>query len=148
MAEQTYRNHRKFVPLYHFIAFPVLLLNLGWALYRVFRNYPGGPPLFDRVLGLLVAAALIAVFFFARLFALRVQDRLIRLEMRARLAEILPPDLRPRIGELRPGHLVALRFAGDEELPELTRQVLDGTLRGGDAIKRRIRSWRADDLRA
>lgn len=148
MVEQTYRNHRKFVPPYHFIAFPVLLVNLVWALYRVFRSYPGGPPLFDRVLGALVAAALIALFFYARLFALRVQDRVIRNEMQARLAALLPPDLRPRIGELRPGQLVALRFAGDEELPELTRQVLDGTLRGGDAIKRQIRRWRADDLRA
>ncbi len=148
MPEQTYRNHRKFVPLYHFVVFPVLLVNLLWALYRIFQSYPGGPPLFDRVLGALVAAALVATFFFARIFALSVQDRVIRGEMQARLAALLPPDLRPRIGELTARQLVALRFAGDEELPELTRRVLDGTLRGGNQIKQQIQRWRADDLRA
>ena len=64
------------------------------------------------------------------MFALRVQDRVIRLEMRLRLRELLPPDLVPRISELRPRQLVALRFAGDRELPALTRRVLDERLRG------------------
>lgn len=149
MAEQSYRNHRKFVPGFHFVTFGILVVNFFWSLYRLIRGFPEVEiPLFDRVLAFLVAAALIGVALYARLFALAVQDRVIRNEMHARLAQALPPDLRPRIGELRRGQLVALRFAGDEELPELARQVLEGRLTHGDDIKRAIRSWRADLLRA
>ena len=149
MAEQNYGNHRKFVPGFHFVTFGILVINLFWSLYRLLWGFPTVEiPVADRVLAVLVAAALIGVALYARLFALAVQDRVIRNEMHARLAELLPPDLRPRIGEIRRGQLVALRFAGDEELPELARQVLDGRLTQGDEIKRAIRSWRADILRA
>lgn len=149
MAEQSYGNHRKFVPGFHFVTFGILAVNFFWSLYRLFRGFPEVEiPLFDRILGVLVAAALIGVALYARLFALSVQDRVIRNEMHARLETLLPLDLRPRIGELRRGQLVALRFASDEELPELTRQVLDGRLTKGDEIKRAIRSWRGDFLRA
>lgn len=148
MVEQSYRNHRRFVPAFHFYSFGVLFLNILWSLYRLFRPAVEGMPLFDRLLAVLVAVALFLVAFYARVFALAVQDRVIRNEMHARLAMVLPPDLQARIGELRRGHLIALRFAHDDELPELTRQVLDGRLKRGDEIKRAIRSWRADELRA
>ncbi len=146
--EQSYQNHRKFVPLYHFVTLTVLLVNLGWSIYRLAAGYPFEMPLFDRILGVLVALALISIFFFARIFALTVQNRVIRQEMRLRLADILPADLRLRIPELTPGQLVALRFASDEELSELTRKVLDERIRSGNAIKRMIRRWQADHLRA
>ena len=149
MAEQSYRNHRKFVPGYHYLTFGILVVNFFWSLYRLFRGFPTVEiPLFDRLLAVLVAAALMGVALYARIFALAVQDRVIRNEMHLRLAEVLPPDLRPRIGEIKRGQLVALRFASDEELPELTRQILDGRLTKGDDIKQAIRSWRADVLRA
>lgn len=149
MAEQSYRNHRKFVPGYHFVTFGILVANLCWSLYRLIRGFPAVEiPVADRVVSVLVALALIGLALYARFFALTVQDRVIRNEMHARLATVLPPDLRPRIGELRRGQLVALRFASDEELPELTRQVLDGRLTQGDEIKRAIRSWQGDFLRA
>lgn len=149
MAEQNYGNHRKFVPGFHFVTFGILAVNFFWSLYRLFWGFPTVEiPVSDRVMAVLAAAALIGVALYARLFTLTVQDRVIRNEMHARLAEVLPPDLRPRIGEIRRGQLVALRFACDEELPELTRQVLDGRLTRGDDIKRAIRTWRADMLRA
>lgn len=148
MAEQSYANHRRFVPGFHFVTLGILVVNFFWSLYRLVRPWPAELPLFDRILPVLVAGALLAIAFYARTFALRVQDRVIRNEMLARLAAALPPDLRPRIGELRRRHLLALRFAGDEELPELTRQVLDGRLAKPDEIKRAVRSWRADHLRA
>lgn len=149
MAEQNYRNHRKFVPGFHFVTFGILAINFLWSLYRLFRGYPVVEmPLFDRVLGVLVAAALIGIAWYARVFPLAVQDRVIRNEMQARLAAVLPPDLGARIGELRRSHLIALRFASDEELPELTRQVLEGKLTKADDIKKTVRSWRADELRA
>jgi hypothetical protein len=148
MTEQNYRNHTRLVPGYHFATFGILTVNLLWSLYRLFRPPVAEFPLFDRVLAVLVAGALVAIALYARVFALAVQDRVIRNEMRERLAAVLPPDLRARIGDLRRGHLIALRFASDEELPELTRQVLEGRLAKGDDIKKAVRSWRADDLRA
>lgn len=139
---QTYANHAKFVPMYHFVTFLILLINLVWSAWRLFQG-----PSADTVVGLLLAVALILMFFHLRVFPLKVQDRVIRLEMRLRLAEVLPEDLRPRIGDLTPGQMVALRFAGDDELPGLVRQVLDGKLEGRDAIKKAIGSWQPDYLR-
>ena len=100
------------------------------------------------MLAALVAVALLITIFLARIFALKVQDRVIRLEMRLRLRELLPPDLVPRIAELTPGQLVALRFAGDRELPVLARRVLDERLEDRKAIKQLIADWQADHLRA
>jgi hypothetical protein len=80
--------------------------------------------------------------------ALTVQDRVIRLEMRLRLRELLSPDLRSRINDLTHRQLVAMRFASDEELPELAREVLEGKLATSNEIKQRVKSWQADWLRA
>ena len=102
-------------------------------------------PAWETVLAALVAAAMVITIFLARVFALKVQDRVIRLEMRLRLRELLPADLAPRIAELTPGQLVALRFAGDRELPALVRRVLDERLQERKAIKQMIADWQADD---
>jgi uncharacterized protein DUF6526 len=147
MKEQSYANHARFVPGFHFVTFGILAVNVLWSLYRLFRPYEEGIPVFDRILAVLVAGAIVGVAYYARIFSLTVQDRVIRNEMHARLEAALPPDLRPRIGELRRGQIIALRFAGDEELPELTRIVLDKGMRKQDEIKRLVRSWRADHLR-
>ena len=84
----------------------------------------------------------------ARMFALSVQDRVIRLEERLRYERLLPPDLQARILEFEPGQLVALRFASDAELPGLARKVLDEKLSDRKAIKKMIQNWQSDDLRA
>jgi uncharacterized membrane protein YciS (DUF1049 family) len=142
-TEQTFKNHAKFVPLFHFVAVPILIVNFVSSAYRAAMH-----PSWDTVLATLVAAALLITIFLARIFALRVQDRVIRLEMRLRLRELLPADLLPRLNELTPGQLVALRFASDRELPGLARRVLDERLADKKAIKQMIADWQADDLRA
>jgi hypothetical protein len=96
----------------------------------------------------IVAAALLMLGLMARAMTISVQDRVIRLEMRIRLHQALPPDLAARIYELTPGQLIAMRFASDEELPELTREVLSGNLSTAKAIKMRVKNWQADLLRA
>ncbi len=145
MAEsaQTFKNHAKTVPLYHLVAGPILLINVFWTAAGVW-THPGG----DSVMALLVAIALVIVYLFARAFALTVQDRVIRLEMRLRMRELLPADLLPRIPEFTRGQLVALRFASDAELPALARRVLDEGLTDRKAIKQLVRQWQADTLRA
>src|ERR671912_527782 len=116
---QSFKNHARIVPLFHGFAFPIVAINMFWTLYRAVTR-----PSWDTAIAALVGMALVALFFFARIFALTVQDRVIRMEMRLRLREVLPPDLVPRIPELTRGQLVALRFASDAELPFLTRRVL------------------------
>lgn len=146
MADQTFATHRKFVPGYHFVTLGILTLNLLWSVYRAIWPIPG-IPIFDRLLAVLVAVALTLLAWYLRVFPLRAQDRVIRLEERTRLERLLPPDLRDRIGELSTGQVIALRFASDAEVADLTRVVLDQKVTGQDDIKKKIRDWRADHLR-
>ena len=144
MAEQNYSNHVRWVPAYHFFVLPVFILNFGWSIFRLIR--PGFS--WDGVVHLLTAAALFVFAINARVFALAVQDRVIRMEERQRLARLLPEDLRPRIGEFTKSQLVALRFASDEELPGLARKVLNDKVTDIKAIKQMVKNWRADYMRA
>jgi hypothetical protein len=148
-VSQSYQTHRRWVPLYHFVTIPIVTLNLLWSLYRMVRavRFHGRFDIVDSLVGVLAAIALALIAFFARSFALAAQDRIIRHEMRTRLAALLPPDLEPRIAELSPGQLIAMRFASDAELPELTRRVLDERIAGREAIKKLVRSWQADHFR-
>lgn len=139
---QSYANHRRYVPAYHFVAFGLLLLNLVYWVYALWRYRTG-----LQIDGLLLAVALLILFFYTRVFAMTVQDRVIRLEERLRLARLCP-DLGPRVDELTPDQLIGLRFASDAELPALTRRVLDEKIADREAIKKQVQSWRADELRA
>ena len=139
---QNYANHRRFVPAYHFVLFGVLVVNLLWSVVRAVRGMS-----FESVWGIVMALALLAIFFFLRIFPLRVQDRVIRLEMRLRLREVLPRDLAARIPELTPEQLIGLRFASDAELPDLVRETLTNGIEERETIKRKVRDWQADHLR-
>ena len=140
---QNFENHTKFVPAFHFVVLPIFAINLVSSIYRVWRDSSA-----QAVVSLLVAVALILLAFCARIFALTVQDRVIRLEMQLRLQSLLPPDLRSRIPDLTVGQFVSLRFASDAELADLARKVLDGNLTDRKTIKKLVRNWQADNLRA
>jgi hypothetical protein len=140
---QNFQNHAKYVPVFHLFVLPVLLFDLVWAIVRVVRVPSGG-----SVEALVMALALILLALCARMFALAVQDRVIRLEMQLRMQGVLPANLRPRIPEFTLNQLVALRFASDAELPALAGKVLGENLNDRKTIKRMIQNWRADDLRA
>jgi Family of unknown function (DUF6526) len=144
MAEQNFSNHNKLVPAFHFYVLPALFLNLGWSFHRL--RLSGFST--DGWIGVIVAVAILLGFTWARMFALTVQDRVIRLEERLRFAALLPADLQPRIGEFTLNQLVALRFASDAELPALARKVLDEKIIKRRAIKQLVKSWRPDYLRA
>ena len=139
---QYLHNHRRWNPLYHFIALPIFLLNFGVATWQAVGDH-GVWNLWQFVVSLGFVAGLLA----ARGMALVVQDRIIRLEMRLRLREVLPAALAPRAGQLTKRQLVALRFAGDAELPALVERCLKGELVSRRAIKREVRDWQADWLR-
>ena len=145
MADQTqsYKNHARFLPPYHFFVMPVLLvnfLNTGRHLFQQMTLHNAWEVVF--------ALGLLALGLFSRVQALTVQDRVIRLEERLRLRQLLPPDLHPHIDTLTHRQLVALRFASDQELADLVRDVIAGQLATPKDIKLKVRNWRPDFLRA
>jgi len=142
-SPQTFENHARILPAYHYVAFPLLAANLFFTLYQTVTAFS-----WANLVAFGVAVALILLFFLARVMALTVQDRVIRLEETLRMRALLPADLHARIGELTVKQMVALRFASDAELPDLARIVLDGKIQDQKAIKKLIRDWRADFQRA
>ena len=146
MAEhppQNLKNHRRFHPMFHFFALPVLLLNVLATIWHTWRH----PTPWNGWLIVFSIALLMAVVA-ARAQTLHVQDRLIRLEMRLRLRQVLTGALAGRIMELTYRQLIGLRFASDAELPDLVRDVFDGKLATQKEIKLRVKDWQADWLRA
>ncbi len=144
MDAQNFANHPKTVPLFHYFVIPALTLNFGWSIYGLAH----GRHWAEGIIGVLTAAALLLLAFFARMFALTVQDRVIRLEERLRFERLLPEDLQARIPEFTVAQLVSLRFASDAELPALARKVLSDNLTDRKVIKQLVQNWRADHLRA
>lgn len=144
MADQTQTlgTHRRWVPAWHFFALPVLLINV----FVVAVNFVRDPRLINGW-AVLVAIAFFLGILLSRTMPLRAQDRIIRLEERVRLDRVLPADLRGRIGDLTADQFIGLRFAPDEEVPDLTRRALGGELKTRADIKRAIRSWRPDHMR-
>ena len=140
---QTYKNHARFLPPFHFFVLPVFALNVLNTIRHVWLA-----PNLSTVWALVVATALLMLGLLGRRMVITVQDRLIRLEMRLRLQQSLPPDLRARVYDLTPRQLIALRFASDAELPDLVREVLAGKLASSKEIKMRVKDWQGDFLRA
>jgi hypothetical protein len=146
MAEktpQTRQNHVRFFPIFHFGVLPLLLVYLIGTIYAAFTTRS-----LLAHLDMMLAVALILLALSARQMALRVQDRVIRLEERLRMRALLPADLQPRIDEFTVSQLVGLRFASDAELPALAREVLEQHIEDRNAIKQKVKAWRADHLRA
>jgi hypothetical protein len=141
MAEkrpQTFANHGRIDPLYQFFALPIFGLSLLWSVIHFIRH-PG----LQSAVAFLVLAAANVVAIKTRTYSLKVQDRVIRLEERLRLATVLPEPLRPRIPELTETQLIGLRFASDAELPALCERALSESLSRTD-IKKSIQNWRPD----
>jgi hypothetical protein len=128
--------------MWHFFALPVLIVNVLVVAWQFFRA-----PSALNGWGVIVALALAIGIIVSRSMPLRAQDRIIRLEERIRFERVLPADLRSRVEELTPAQFIGLRFAPDDEVPELTRRVLSGELKTRSDIKRAIRNWRPDHLR-
>jgi hypothetical protein len=140
---QTYATHRRFFPLFHYVALPILFANVAVAVGHAIRR----PTAWNAWL-VVVSLGLVAGLVASRASTLHVQNRLIALEMRLRLAATLPAELRARIPELRLRQLIGLRFAGDAELTGLVERCLRGELPTAEAVKREIRDWRPDFQRA
>ena len=144
MAEnspQDLASHRRLDPPFHFFLLPLLLIV--WIASPVFlARHPG----WEHLWGLLLVTGLALTAFKARMYAIKVQDRVIRLEQRLRLAALLPEALRSQIAKLSESQLIALRFASDEEVPALAERALSENLSRAD-IKKLIKDWQLDSWR-
>ncbi len=136
---QSFANHRRFVPMFHFVAGFLFLANLVFAVYHLIRAFG-----LASVINLLTAFALILLFLFARTFATGNQDRVIRVEERLRMERLFSEPLKSRISEFTIPQCVGLRFASDAELPALAQRVLDEKIDDREQIKKLIQNWRPD----
>lgn len=135
---QNFSNHVRYDPPFHYLLLPVFVITVIVAIVHAVRH----PGLLSGWL-VLFAIAVLGLAFKTRLNALKVQDRVIRLEERLRLATLLPERLRSRIPELQESQLIALRFASDAEVPALVERTLGENLSSSE-IKKSIREWRGD----
>lgn len=139
--EQSYSSHRRYFPWHHFVVQPILFANFIAQLVRLLDTQTKW-----NVLQVIFAAALVIFSFTARSMALRAQDRVIRLEERLRLSQLMPGE-QAAIDSLRAGQLIALRFAPDDEVVALARRCASGELGPPADIKKEIKNWRPDFLR-
>ena len=142
MPQQNYSNHTRFFPLFHFVVIPLLALNSLSHVVRLFMT-----PTWTLAFWTLLSVTLILLALASRLMALKVQDRVIRLEERMRYKDILSAEIAKRANALPVGQMIALRFASDDELRGLIERVLSGELKTGKEIKLAVRNWRSDHLR-
>ena len=140
---QSFENHGQYRPEYHIAVFFILLANFLWSTYQLVRGFSAG-----SLVAFLMSVALVVMFFSLRVQILTVQDRVIRLELRQRFREVLGTDLAQRACGLPLRQIIALRFAGDAELPDLVSEVLAGQVSAPKEIKQKVKNWQADHLRA
>jgi hypothetical protein len=140
MAEtQTYQNHVRYFPLFHFVLVPILTLNFLYQSVRLYQE-----PSLDRTIWVVISFVFVLMILAARAQALKVQDRVIRLEENLRYKAILSPDLAHKAADLRLSQIIALRFASDAELPSLVERTLNGEFNKPKEIKLAIKDWRGD----
>jgi hypothetical protein len=138
LVPQNLKNHARLDPLFHFFLATVVFANLVIAIVNVILH-----PHFHAEWTLVLSIAAVVLVFKVRLYALKVQDRVIRLEERLRLQALAPSEWHAQIYRLSENQLIGLRFAGDDEVVELAKQALEHNL-DRKQIKERIKSWRAD----
>jgi uncharacterized protein YhhL (DUF1145 family) len=143
MPEQNFSNHRQFVPAFHYVLSPILLLTWIGAIVNLYHSFGNHDRLYSASLILVLTMSVIVLMFLARIFALKAQDRAIRAEENLRHFALTGKLLDARL-TIR--QVVALRFASDAEFPELARRAAAGAM-APDDIKKAVANWRADTYR-
>ena len=138
---QSAKNHIRYDPLWHYFVAPVLLINVGVAIYLAAHDWSAHWK--QGVWGVILSIALLLLSTTVRGYALKLQDRLVRLEERVRLGSVLTAQ---EFEALTSKQLTALRFASDAEAGSLARRAIAEQL-DAKAIKAAIQSWRPDHSR-
>jgi len=143
---QNYKNHTRYYPFHHFVLTPLTLVYFVWTLVNLFSAIGSGVQVSQQMYHLIGATILLLLPLLARIYALKNQDRIIRLEMRQRYFELTGESFREKERKLRLSQIIALRFAGDNELLELIDKVIKESLRS-KVIKQSIENWQEDNRR-
>jgi hypothetical protein len=143
MGEQNYSNHRRYVPLYHGLTFAIIVLLLVSSIYYTIAEIVNHSSLKPGLFLFLISIAFLSLFYYARSFAERAQDRAIRAEENFRYYLLTG---KPLDKKLTIQQIIGLRFASDEEFPDLVKRALDENL-GNEDIKKAVKNWRADNNR-
>ncbi len=138
---QNFANHTRFDPLFHFLAFPIVALTVIVAIVHCVQR-----PSWFSIWLIIFVVAMFVVTLRTRSYAVKLQDRIIRLEERMRLSGLISEPLRSRVGELTESQLIGLRFASDPEVPGLVQETLSKQLDRHD-IKKAVKNWRPDYFR-
>ena len=141
-SDQNFKNHAKMVPAYHYWMTSMLVLPSLYLGYGVVADFS-----FADLVIFIFSVGVVFAAFFARWFALGVQDRVIRLEEQLRMEKLLPEELKQRIPEVTTEQMIALRFASDEELTGLVFTALSEGISDRKTLKQAIKNWRADNQR-
>ena len=144
MPEQNFKNHSRLVPMYHYVAGMLIILGLGGSIVNLIKSCKYPETHYSAALLIVVFLILLLLFWYARAFALRAQDRAIRAEENFRHFILTG---KPFDGKLRMGQIIALRFASDEEMAGLAKRAVNENL-SSKQIKEAIKNWRADHNRA
>ena len=139
--EQKYSNHVRTDLMFHQVLFPIAALSVLLAVWILIKNFS-----LPSVEIFLLAVAILLAALRLRAYATKLQDRIVRLEERLRLAALLPEPLRSRVSELSEDQLIGLRFASDAELPALAQRALSDKM-SKDDIKKAVVNWRPDYFR-
>ena len=143
MKEQNYANHRRFMPLYHYVLFLLVLVATGGAIYNIYRAWGRGSGRGEAILILVIVVIAVIEGGLLRVFALKAQDRAIRAEENLRHYALYGSLLDPKLNIRQ---IIGLRFASDEEFGELAKKAAAEAL-SEDEIKKAVKSWRGDDYR-
>ncbi|MEE2897556.1 MAG: DUF6526 family protein [Gemmatimonadota bacterium] len=140
--DQSFDNHAKLVPVFHGTLAFMIMVPMLYFVYLAVTDFS-----VERLVFALFMVGALSMGWHARLFPLRVQDRLIRLEEQLRLHRVLPEDQQGRIGDISTDLLIGLRFAPDDEVVDLAGRILEGELADRKAVKQAVKNWRADNQR-
>lgn len=141
MKTQNYQNHARYFPFHHFVVTPMTLIYLGWTVYKM--DFSLSESLNSGIYSLLGAMILTLLPLLARIYALKTQNRIILMEMRQRYFHLTGAPFYSVENQLKLSQIIALRFAGDEELLPLMEKAIQEKLSPKD-IKKQVKNWQGD----
>jgi multidrug transporter EmrE-like cation transporter len=141
MKTQNYENHTRIYPLHHLVITPLTLIFLGWTVYRM--DFSTAQSIWTSVYFLLGAVVIALISLLTRIYAIKSQNRTILVEMRQRYFHLTGSPFYTKEIQLSEGQIIALRFAGDEELVSLIERAITENLSPKD-IKLAIKNWQGD----
>ncbi|MEO5569464.1 MAG: DUF6526 family protein [Bacteroidia bacterium] len=143
MLSQNYSNHRRYIPLFHYITSGLIGATFALSAFKLYKAITHAQFYFNAMVLLIISTVLILLWYYSRAFALKAQNRAISSEENFRHYLLTG---KPLDKKLQMRQIVALRFAADEEFPALALKAAAENLKS-DEIKKAIKNWKEDNDR-